>query len=250
MRRCSAHSSTSVPASVPAEVGDRIRGVGRGPDAGFDVLPAQAALPDDLAVLDDGRRHAGDTGLLPQQLQVGLEGRGGEGDGPQRARRQAHPSRQHRATCQTGPDHVIRPYSVTDERLDGKEPKKRLPGGYFPGAVVWVRSLSTSSITRFIFRIVRSSGSSVVMSTPASFSRSIGYFAPPEPRKVRYRFGGRRVAAQDLLRERRGGGEGRRVLEDVEVAVEVRDERPLVRHVVVHDADALVVAVVPLVISA
>ena len=44
--------------------------------------------------------------------------------------------------------------------------------------------------------------------------------------------------------ERRRRGERRRVLEDVEVAVEVRDERPLVRDVVVDDADALVVAVV------
>ena len=39
---------------------------------------------------------------------------------------------------------------------------------------------SISSITRFIFCIVRFSGSSVVISTPASFSRSIGYFDPPE----------------------------------------------------------------------
>ena len=47
------------------------------------------------------------------------------------------------------------------------------------------RIFSISSITRFIDRIVRSSGSSVVMSTPASFSRSIGYFDPPALRNAR-----------------------------------------------------------------
>src|SRR5688500_9285494 len=49
-------------------------------------------------------------------------------------------------------------------------------------------SFSISSITAFIFLMVRSRGSSVVMSTPASLSRSMGYFDPPDPRKVRYRF--------------------------------------------------------------
>ena len=46
-------------------------------------------------------------------------------------------------------------------------------------------SFSISSMTSFIPLIVRSSGSSVVMSTPASFSRSIGYFEPPAARNVR-----------------------------------------------------------------
>ena len=45
-------------------------------------------------------------------------------------------------------------------------------------------SFSISSITRFIFFIVSSRGSSVVMSTPASLSRSIGYFEPPAPRNA------------------------------------------------------------------
>jgi hypothetical protein len=40
-------------------------------------------------------------------------------------------------------------------------------------------------MTRFIFFIVRSSGSDVVISTPASFSRSIGYFDPPAERNAR-----------------------------------------------------------------
>jgi hypothetical protein len=48
-----------------------------------------------------------------------------------------------------------------------------------------VSSFSISSITRFIDRTVRSSGSSVVMSTPASFSKSIGYFDPPALRNAR-----------------------------------------------------------------
>src|SRR5262249_54305171 len=47
-------------------------------------------------------------------------------------------------------------------------------------------SRSISSMTRFMAFTVRSSGSSVVMSTPASFSRSIGYFEPPAPRNARY----------------------------------------------------------------
>ena len=46
-------------------------------------------------------------------------------------------------------------------------------------------NFSISSITRFIARIVSSSGSSVVMSTPASFNSSIGYFEPPALRNVR-----------------------------------------------------------------
>ena len=40
-------------------------------------------------------------------------------------------------------------------------------------------NFSISSMTRFIFFTVRSSGPSVVMSTPASFSKSTGYFDPP-----------------------------------------------------------------------
>src|SRR5262245_36239003 len=44
---------------------------------------------------------------------------------------------------------------------------------------------SISSITRFILRIVKSSGSSVVISTPAFFSSSMGYFDIPEPRNLR-----------------------------------------------------------------
>ena len=40
-------------------------------------------------------------------------------------------------------------------------------------------------MTRFIDWIVRVSGSSVVMSTPASFSRSIGYYDPPALRNDR-----------------------------------------------------------------
>ena len=43
-------------------------------------------------------------------------------------------------------------------------------------------------MTRFIDFTVRSSGSSVVMSTPASFSSSMGYFEPPALRNARYRF--------------------------------------------------------------
>src|SRR4029079_12890267 len=54
----------------------------------------------------------------------------------------------------------------------------------------------------------------------------------------------RRVSRQHLLRQRRGRGERGRVLEDVEVQVEVGNERPLVLDVVVDEADALVVAVV------
>ena len=49
----------------------------------------------------------------------------------------------------------------------------------------FARIASISSITRFISFIVRSRGSSVVMSTPASFSRSIGYLEPPELMKAR-----------------------------------------------------------------
>src|SRR5687767_5835878 len=47
-------------------------------------------------------------------------------------------------------------------------------------------NFSISSITRFILRTVRSSGADVVMSTPASLSKSIGYFEPPDERKSRY----------------------------------------------------------------
>ena len=51
--------------------------------------------------------------------------------------------------------------------------------------VFLARIFSISSMIRFISLIVRSSGSSVVMSTPASFSRSIGYFEPPADRNAR-----------------------------------------------------------------
>ena len=47
------------------------------------------------------------------------------------------------------------------------------------------RIVSISSMIRFICLIVRSSGSSLVMSTPASFSNSIGYFEPPADRNLR-----------------------------------------------------------------
>ena len=48
-----------------------------------------------------------------------------------------------------------------------------------------VSNFSISSIARSILRIVRSSGSGLAMSTPASFSRSMGYFDPPAARKAR-----------------------------------------------------------------
>src|SRR6185295_4626111 len=51
---------------------------------------------------------------------------------------------------------------------------------------IFVSAASISSMMRFIFFIVRSSGSDVVMSTPASLRRSIGYFDPPADRKERY----------------------------------------------------------------
>src|SRR5205085_12339835 len=71
-------------------------------------------------------------------------------------------------------DHGLHdPFSVA-------EPASNAQSGYF------LRICSISSITRFIFLMVSSSGSSVVMSTPASFRMSIGYLDPPEPRKVRY----------------------------------------------------------------
>ena len=47
-------------------------------------------------------------------------------------------------------------------------------------------SASISSITRVIAFIVRSSGSPVVMSTPAAFSKSIGYLEPPALKNARY----------------------------------------------------------------
>ena len=97
------------------------------------------------------------------------------------------------------------------------------------------RISSISSITRFIVSIVWSSGSSVVMSTPASLSRSIGYFELPEPEERQIAGGRVGVAADDARGQRFGRGERRGVLEDVEVAVEVRDVAPLVRHVVVDD---------------
>ena len=46
-------------------------------------------------------------------------------------------------------------------------------------------NFSISSITRFILRTVISSGWSVVMSTPASLSRSIGCFDPPADKNWR-----------------------------------------------------------------
>ena len=105
-------------------------------------------------------------------------------------------------------------------------------------------SFSISSITSFIRLIVRSSGSSVVMSTPASFSRSIGYFDPPAAEERQVALRRVLVARQHFRRQRLGGGERRGVLEDVEVPIEVRDEAPLMGDVVVHDRDLLIVAVV------
>src|SRR5262245_454203 len=64
-----------------------------------------------------------------------------------------------------------------------------------------------------------------------------------EEGEVALRGGG--VAGQYFFRQRRRSRERRRVLEDVEIQVEVRDVGPLVLDVVVDDADALVVAVVP-----
>ena len=55
----------------------------------------------------------------------------------------------------------------------------------FRGYRCFARIASISSMIRFIVLIVRSSGSSVVMSTPASFSRSTGYFEPPAERNAR-----------------------------------------------------------------
>ena len=54
-----------------------------------------------------------------------------------------------------------------------------------PARQRWLSNFSISSITAFIFRMVRSSGSSVVMSTPAARSRSIGYAEPPDEINVR-----------------------------------------------------------------
>ena len=63
---------------------------------------------------------------------------------------------------------------------DGRRPQESAaPNGGEGSISSRASSFSISSITRFIFFIVSSSGSSVVMSTPASFSRSIGYFDPP-----------------------------------------------------------------------
>ena len=52
-------------------------------------------------------------------------------------------------------------------------------------AGIFASNCSISSITRFILRTVRSNGSSVVMSTPASFRSSMGYLNPPDERNVR-----------------------------------------------------------------
>src|SRR5262249_22462630 len=60
--------------------------------------------------------------------------------------------------------------------------KRNVKTGYF----LFASRRSISSITRVMALIVRSSGSSDVMSTPASFNRSIGYFDPPALRNVRY----------------------------------------------------------------
>ena len=107
-----------------------------------------------------------------------------------------------------------------------------------------VSSFSISSITRFIFRITRSSGSGDVMSTPASLRRSIGALEPPRGQELAIapqRFG---VAGHHLLGERRRRGERGRVLKDVERAIEVADVRPLVGDVVIDDRDLGVVTVV------
>jgi hypothetical protein len=64
---------------------------------------------------------------------------------------------------------------------EGTEGTGKLPSTQCtePGCFIPSSSFSISSITRFIFLTVSSSGSSVVMSTPASFNKSIGYFEPP-----------------------------------------------------------------------
>ena len=54
---------------------------------------------------------------------------------------------------------------------------------------------------------------------------------------------------QDLLREGRGGGDTRRVLVDIEAAVEVRDARPLDVDQFVDEGDTAIVFFVELAIE-
>ena len=49
-----------------ADVRHRIRRVRRGANSRFDVLEAKPPLPDDLAVLDQGCGHTGDSALRAQ----------------------------------------------------------------------------------------------------------------------------------------------------------------------------------------
>jgi hypothetical protein len=57
------------------EVSDVERGVGRRPDAGVEILVAEAALPRDDFILHDGAGKAGDTRLLAQRVEKSLETR-------------------------------------------------------------------------------------------------------------------------------------------------------------------------------
>lgn len=65
------------------------------------------------------------------------------------------------------------------EPVAGLDEQTGLSQGATDASFVCGSNFSISSMTRFIFFIVRSSGSSAVISTPASFSKSIGYFDPP-----------------------------------------------------------------------
>ena len=125
-----------------------------------------------------------------------LPGRAGPGGGKPHARHSQHDSRTRHGVSAVGvgEEHsvvfglqssVLSPSvrNCSSAFLAGlKSEDRRLDesSGYCFG-----NSRSISSITSFIRLIVRFSGSSVVMSTPASFSRSIGYFEPPEPRNAR-----------------------------------------------------------------
>src|SRR5262245_58872463 len=82
----------------------------------------------------------------------------------------------------------LRPERRAAMRTKFSQPDHRHSECHWRGAVLGLAaiSFSISSITLFISFIVRSRGSSEVMSTPASFKRSIGYFEPPAPRNARY----------------------------------------------------------------
>ena len=56
------------------------------------------------------------------------------------------------------------------------------------------------SMTRFIFFMVSSSGSSVVISTPASFNSSIGYFECPPDKKCQVALSRPWLSSQHLFR--------------------------------------------------